>query len=738
MMTIKKLVLQDFGPIEGKLEIPKNGDFPTNGTICITGSNGIGKTHVTAAIKYLLTGKSDKKMCTYIHGFGRKEPNKTVIEGTFDYNGQDVVIKRTIALAENLDIEEVDKRLLNSEAIKTKTTASVKVGDSSAIRSATEVASIVANLTGLEGSTHSDAIFVDQNRAGKILHETPAELQKSLHSLSGAATCQKAVEAAQAMLPQLVVIDRTAELEDKKASLENIKVELADLDKRITSLTEAKTALPNEQSARETLYSLKKAAEASDKIQELQTQLATSQMSWDKNKKKQEEYEALTAELRAAITPEFEEKHKEANAYIAGMESSLILQGQRENVINQIKALTEESDIKVQEYEALVKPEDNVQELEEKLNEAKRKLQGAKDFLSVFGATGKCPTCSTAVENADQLIADNTQIVNEYTPIVADLKSQLTDKKAKILLYDQAVQRYNSWSESFTTRLDEATKSLDSFEGIKEFDRTAEEGHRKVIEEYTQIQDTLTEVNTGYLKVEKAVREDEADVKSFKARIADLTDSSKTVVQGDEAELETIVQQHLDLATTINTCTGEKTAKEQELNRCNSECAMLEAEQAQAANKLRAKKLLEGVKTVMHRSAIPHDISSLYVVDINKRLNNYCEKLKLPFTLFIHPDNLSFMAITSEATIPVSQLSGGQTTMAAWAWHLSLYEKHGKSFGMLLMDEPTTGVDEANMENIAEALRYMNEYCSGAGIQLMMITHETILIPCFTQAESLN
>ena len=236
----------------------------------------------------------------------------------------------------------------------------------------------------------------------------------------------------------------------------------------------------------------------------------------------------------------------------------------------------------------------------------------------------------------------------------------------------------------------------------------------------------------------------DGEIKALNAKITGIREQltgDDSVQPPAQTELEAArqaVQTRIAMNDGIQRCLGSAESKTQELDRLKTEVDYIEGEQSRIEKKMAARALLDGVKAVMHRTALPHDLASLYVQDINNRLVQYCERLRLPFDIFVHPDTLRFMTRIDNAVAPISQLSGGQQTMAAWAWHLSLYEKHGSAFGMLLMDEPTSGVDVANMESLAETIRYMNTYCAGAGIQMLIITHESALTPCFSHVSQLS
>jgi len=269
VIKIKELQMTNFGPAAGERTI----SFPDSGTICITGPNGIGKSHVNAAIKFLLCGSTDKQLYSFVHGYGKAGTNKAEVVGTFDHNGEEMLVKRSISLSEKLSEDEIDDRLMAGEILKAKATASIKLGDAKAVRSASEVSKILDDLTGITSSTQEDAIFVDQNKAGAILRGTPAAVQKDLQELSGASVCEKAVNASQAALARIVVVDNKEDIADKKLVIERLGVEIEDLANDAEANKEYLESV-DISSIRNKIFVHEKEKDKADKYEELSASIA--------------------------------------------------------------------------------------------------------------------------------------------------------------------------------------------------------------------------------------------------------------------------------------------------------------------------------------------------------------------------------------------------------------------------------------------------------------------------------
>jgi DNA repair exonuclease SbcCD ATPase subunit len=178
--------------------------------------------------------------------------------------------------------------------------------------------------------------------------------------------------------------------------------------------------------------------------------------------------------------------------------------------------------------------------------------------------------------------------------------------------------------------------------------------------------------------------------------------------------------------------------QEQTLTRDQQALEQLQAEQVRNEANLKVRALLDGLRTVFHHSAIPRDRVVAYMERLNNRIADYATRLHAPFSMYIDPESLRPMAQFADRVEPLAQLSGGQFTLAAWSWHLALYEEHGGQVGFIVMDEPTVALDSANIRNVAEVVQYLNRYCAESGLQFLMVTHESDLASGFVQQATLG
>jgi len=70
------------------------------------------------------------------------------------------------------------------------------------------------------------------------------------------------------------------------------------------------------------------------------------------------------------------------------------------------------------------------------------------------------------------------------------------------------------------------------------------------------------------------------------------------------------------------------------------------------------------------------------------------------------------------------RLSAGQKMLASIIIRLALAQSFSSSFNLLALDEPTSNLDEKNIDGLAEALSKIVEARKNSQLQLIIITHD--------------
>jgi DNA repair exonuclease SbcCD ATPase subunit len=85
-----------------------------------------------------------------------------------------------------------------------------------------------------------------------------------------------------------------------------------------------------------------------------------------------------------------------------------------------------------------------------------------------------------------------------------------------------------------------------------------------------------------------------------------------------------------------------------------------------------------------------------------------------------------------------TRLSGGEKVLFSLAFRVKVNAMFASDVGLLVLDEPTAGVDEVNITCLERAFTKLRELSSSAGLQVIVVTHEQRLAPLFDHVHELS
>ena len=722
---IRSITLSDFGPFEGSHTF--NFDGP--GTYAICAPNGSGKSHIVLGAKITASPNCELEnpMGSYVNGAGRGAKSAKIV-AVYDVDGEEMEVTRRIALNK---ADEDERR----EAIRQGVSPHVTTGwrivyKGKKYTKGSDCQELLENLFGVGNRTQEDAIFVMQDDAGAIIKATPGVRSKALQYLSGAEVCQKAADIAQRKLSNLRVIDRAAELEEKQEKLGNLRELTGATAEVIKGLLEV--VLPEED-----VSNMRLRLQASGLAQERATDYLKVKAELDVNEREQtrvagelvgsRESLATAVSARAELQVEFDE----ACEFVASHAANAKLAEQRQTLLAQSQRLEAEPD----DNQSPTPPEithDSMTRIEADVKEMNESTARSRQFLEVFESTGRCPTCHSKPENVEELVQSHRTVVSTNEPILAKWQQALQTARTLWTQYDKDEAAHRTWQEGWLQRVEDVAGSLAETADYPVTDAAALTARQTSVSKFKLLVAEITTV-TGSITVLEAVEvRVGAAIKHQREQCATFAEDATKVLSAEEAaNLRVLIDKDKVNRDAVSHENGKRSAQITQGMALVEEVKAMEEAQVKVAKKLKVAEFLEGLKSVMHHAAIPHDRSIVYLEGLNKLMANYCGILHAPFTLYVDPDTQNFLVVMDGEVKPAYQLSGGQKTIAAWAWHLALYEKHGSQLDFLWMDEPTTGLDDVNLINIGEAVRHLTRHCHGSGLQFIMVTHEANLAAVF-------
>jgi DNA repair exonuclease SbcCD ATPase subunit len=158
----------------------------------------------------------------------------------------------------------------------------------------------------------------------------------------------------------------------------------------------------------------------------------------------------------------------------------------------------------------------------------------------------------------------------------------------------------------------------------------------------------------------------------------------------------------------------------------NDEAALAQLEQVEADAQVTrewASYCLD-MRHILHRDNLPRVVAQNYLELMQDEINNLLVRFGSTFSI-ITDESLSFVATFHDGRkVPAGRLSGGEKVLLALAFRVAVNDIFAKDLGMLVLDEPTAGLDEGNLQCLRVAITRLKELSTARGLQVIMITHE--------------
>jgi DNA repair exonuclease SbcCD ATPase subunit len=127
---------------------------------------------------------------------------------------------------------------------------------------------------------------------------------------------------------------------------------------------------------------------------------------------------------------------------------------------------------------------------------------------------------------------------------------------------------------------------------------------------------------------------------------------------------------------------------------------------------------------------LPKIVAQHFLENMVDEINKTLEEFESPF-LVKADDNLNFIAHKADGKETAARLSGGEKVILALAFRFVVNSLFAGEVGMMVLDEPTAGLDVDNMGNLARVLGQVSQLTRKRGQQLVLITHDRRLEKVF-------
>lgn len=675
------------------------------GVTGLFGPNGCGKSNLVGMAKVSLTGdfsvNPGVKTDNVRHGTGEDE--KAFIEADWTHGPTSFTVQRGLAKTGN--------RL----AI---------VGQADVIRKIPEINTTITNIIGLPRQVIDGFIFVDQWKMFEFMSAKPADRANTFAHLCNTFVAERiwkmlgevrTIDQGMLNLPQFNAKELDDEISRTRLAISVAQGELSRLQKDVLRAAEGRRL-------RELVDGRRAAEAAREAVRAARRALKATKQA----------YAEKTAELER-----HNERLKAANVRLEAAEKSVGELQRRADLYEQGCRWKQEIVELARELEALREPlapeapdeSSTDADLYAARSEAILILQAAQNSLDQLTADGvtACPTCATPIANIHGSIEAWQQTVRQHPAMIDSLTERinaLADYREELREYEIQMDEYRRSRSRLQAEIDETTERLpppgwfdpdvpDQLDYAKKLHQRAQalcpqpSETARLSREHSQL--------TGELSLrKKLLAEAEEKVENHPG----TADETQVAAASEKLRLHSAAKSRADvLRERIANLESQLSAHTRNRDRYRQQQALAERAQVWLDD-------LQRWRSYLHRDCLPRIVAQHLLERLTVEVNNNLEDFANPFSVEA-ADDLSFVAIKPRGRRePAARLSGGEKIMLAVAFRLAVNKIFAADAGMMVLDEPSAGLDTHNIDCLADIFERISLIAEARKQQIILITHD--------------
>jgi len=247
---------------------------------------------------------------------------------------------------------------------------------------------------------------------------------------------------------------------------------------------------------------------------------------------------------------------------------------------------------------------------------------------------------------------------------------------------------------------------------------------RNLKEEYIRASEEAKKVGS----LQEQVSQHKAEVESLK-RVIESKKRELVSLEFSEEELKSMQEKVHSIENEITRIEGEKVAKENNLmektNKAEEIRERIKTLEKELKRVEQLQKLvldLEKIRAAYHKDGVQRLLRKKIAPIISELATQYIENFNMDITDIYLSEDFDVTVVKNSIEVPISTLSGGEKVTVALALRLAIAHALSRNLSIVIMDEPTTHLDEERRKDLVEILDRF--FKSGEAIpQVVIVTH---------------
>lgn len=756
-MILKRVKLNNFISHEDT-EI----EFPF-GVTAIVGPNGAGKTSIVDAIVFALFGdrvRGEKFEDLIRRGGSTAEVELTFEEGGKDYKvswirrkrgveatllrgGKGIATGKDSVTNEISNILRMDKesvmnsifvrqgeitRLIDEEPRIRKNLIGKLIGLDRLEKSWGKMREVIDHFDDIKNKLKADIQGIE--RELKVRKEQRDKLEKEMKGLKS--EIKKLKQDLVNVKNQLKQAEKELrEWDKRKKKYDNLKEELGKVDDEINKvrrmIEELEKELKESKKAKRRLKKLRKEIAELDgklkKVQDIRSE-AREAMEFCKDYEEVEGISEILSEVERCKTiistqagvliEQIEKKEKEL-----GELKSKALEFLQEIAI-------EAKNSKVQELKARREElDEKISELGERRGRIKGRINDLKEALEMLGDADTCPVCKTKLtpEHREKVKNEMRGEIEDLEKDLKRIKREIKECKSERKIVNDEIENVSRLDIERIEKLErEITNDKEKLAGLRMNLRAVEQ---KANELESKIMSNLSNVNTRIGEERNVLEKLEIERKGFKEDIEKIEyDESKH--KDARKNYENKQKEFVQIKTKLEEKDKSLKEKKEDLEKENEKISGLENDLSNL--KVESEKVdgfirkLNSIRNAFSRDGVQKMLRQKLAPLISEYARNYLERFNLDIINISVSEDFDITVGMDGGEISIKSMSGGEKVAVAIALRLAIAKVLAGRISTIIMDEPTTHLDEERRRELVEIMKGF--FRGGSTIpQMIIVTH---------------
>jgi len=584
-----------------------------------------------------------------------------------------------------------------------------------------DINAAIESLLGLPGKIIDGFIFVDQWKMFEFLSSRPADRARTFAHLCNTFAAERLWKLLSGMVSSHRPVDYQEELRQLRCELKEIRSKISYNEKELKA---GKALMLADSTAAEYSAKLEQyAAKAKLTVQLVKSRKLLAEYE-DKHKQAADKQAVLSGEYEATAQTlnELRRRYSRLDATAYQQQAAY---ADRLRALSEKLAVLEQTDLPAEPSPIDVAAET----CHRKIAAAQVRLDQHRQYLNLAedpAAPKKCPLCTAKIDVTEEelnrrrvLIEQNDKMIQHFErkleQIAAHEKlARIRENRCRELETEKAAVQQGILE--LQQRIDQNWQPCDDREAeIRSLSAQIESIEPTLDDLAVQLQEAGNECN----QLEGAIRAKKAEIEHLRSEAAKIS-----VTKSEAAKYSEQLRGHTQASTSVVVLEERAEHLEQRRKEAASRLLLLDTKQKKQQKVAEWMTDIARWRDVVHRDNLPRLMANSLLERLVTEVNTNLEDFGNPFHVEAS-DDLSFIACKPKGfKEPASRLSGGEKILLAVAFRFAVNSIFAADAGMLVLDEPSAGLDTHNIDCFADIIERILAATQARQQQIIIVTHD--------------